>query len=172
LREQAAQRIQETVWGDPEVRDRLLFFHRSPEERARRSRAQSKRMQENPGKYLRGRAAWVATPKGTQDQVYVRSSYEKAAVAVLEAASEVVTYEYERRFELKTGKWILPDFLVTMQDGPNLLVEVKAAWVFNLPYMHKVHVRLRETEDLARQLGFGFAIWTEKELGNAFSAAA
>jgi len=166
-RAQAARRVQEKVWGNPEVKKHLLAFHRSSEERARRSKAQVIRMQENPNKYLRGRASWVGTPKGTKDRVYVRSSYEKAAVTVLERLSNVTLYEYERRFELPDGKWVLPDFLVTWQNGSKTLIEVKAAWVLKLPASDKVQMRLKVAEHLADSQGWGFEIWTEKELDNA-----
>lgn len=128
-------------------------------------------MKENPSKYLRGKAAWVDTPKGGRPRTYVRSSYEVAAVARLEADPQVVSYEYERLFVLPNGRWVLPDFLVTFRSSLKVLVEIKAAWVFGLPPSHKVLQRLRVAEHLASQHGWAFEIWTEKELGNAHTAA-
>ena len=122
-------------------------------------------MKDNPAKYLRGRAAWVDTPKGSEPCTYVRSSYEVAAVSRLEADGGVAGYEYERRFVLPDGRWVLPDFLVTRTDGSRLLIEVKSAWVFGLPYSHKVRCRLLESKRLASENGWAFEVWTEKELG-------
>ncbi len=109
---QAAKHSRERVWGDPEVLERLLSFHRDPKERAQRSRAQALRMKKNPTKYLRGRAQWVNTPKGLTSMVFVRSSYEAAALVVLEADPQVVRYEFERRIILPGGRWVLPDFVI------------------------------------------------------------
>ena len=164
-RQAKSEQTKKQVWGSPRVRERLLAFHRSPQERARRSKLQVQRMKDNPTKYLRGRAAWVSTPKGVKPRTYVRSSYEVAAVSKLEADPNVVSYEYECRFVLPDGRWILPDFLVTLVGGQQVLVEVKSAWVFNMPSSHKVHRRLREAGELAAGNGWDFAIWTEKALG-------
>jgi len=172
LREVQAQNAKEHVWGNPIVCESLLAFHRSPAERGRRSRLQTQRMQDDPEKYLRGRAAWVNTPKGTKSQIYARSSYEVAAVTRLEKDPQVVQYEHERRFELPDGRWVLPDFLVTLQDGSCLLVEVKSSWVFILPPSHKVHQRLQIAAALAAEHGWTFAVWTEKELSHALATAA
>jgi hypothetical protein len=125
----------------------------------------------NPGKWLRGRARWVAAPKSLDGRVHVRSSYEAAAVAVLEADQEVLSYAYEPRFVLPDGRWILPDFLVQTRTGM-LLVEVKAAWVLGLPQDDKVILRLARAREFAAGKGWGFAIWTEKkELGDALRRA-
>jgi hypothetical protein len=153
------------------VRSRLLAFHRSPQERARRSRLQTKRMRENPVKYLRGKAAWVDTPKSQKSRTYVRSSYEVAAVAKLEADPQVMAYEYERQFMLEDGRWVLPDFIVTLTSGQQVMVEVKAAWVFGLSPSHKVSRRLQEARHLAAQHGWSFKVWTEEELGDALTTA-
>ena len=172
LRRDAAEHSRNRVWGDPDVRARLLAFHRSPEQRARYSRAQTRRMQETPKTYLRGRASWVDTPKGDKDRVYVRSSYEAATVRKLEADPNVVSYQFEPRQVLPDGKWVLPDFFVTYTDGREVLVEVKAQWVFGLPPSHQVHQRLKVSQDIAARKGWGFEVWTEKELGDALQRTA
>ena len=171
-REQASEHARERVWGNPTVRQNLLDFHRSPEERARCSRAQAQRMRENPGKYLRGRARWIDTPKGTKDRAWVRSSYEAAAVVSLEDCPEVVWYEHERCVHLSNGKYVLPDFIVGYRNGSVCLVEVKAAWVLNLPPTHRVAKRLQISCDIAAEQGWDFAVWTEQELGDALRRAA
>ena len=171
-RARAGESSRQHVWGDPAVRERLLEFHQDPEERARRSRAQAKRMRETPSKYLRGRARWVDTPKGTKERAWVRSSYEAAAVALLESCPEVVWYEHERHLRLPSGRYVLPDFIVGYQDGSADLIEVKAAWVLELPPGHRVSKRLQISRDLAAEHGWGFIVWTEQELGDALRHAA
>ena len=156
------------MWKEDGVRKRLLDFHRSPEERKRRSREQSQRMKDNPGKWVRGKSEWLDTPKGFKDRAYVRSSYEAAAVRLLEEDPEVIRYEHERRIALSSGSWMLPDFIVEYEDGSTLLVEVKASWVLGLSVEHKISKRLMLSADLASDRGWGFAIWTErKELKDA-----
>ena len=44
------------LWEDPSIRDRILAFHRSPEERARRSAAQALRLAQNPAQWSRGKS--------------------------------------------------------------------------------------------------------------------
>ena len=124
-------------------------------------------MQTNPVKYLRGRCSVEATPKGTRPTVRVRSSYEAAAIRVLEKDPSVLSYEYEAILRLESGKCILPDFLVRYASGTTLL-EIKAAWATRLPADHKVSLRLDESKRYAQQHGWEFAIWTEKELAHAF----
>ena len=168
LRLQAKDNSKRYVWGNPKVRARLLDFHRSPEERVRCSRAQVQRMKDNPGKYLRGRAQWMDTPKGSAGRAYVRSSYEAAAVRLLESDPLVVRYEHERRMMLPDGRWVLPDFVVERADGRTSLIEVKADWVFSLPEGHKTRKRILIARDLAANQGWDFIVWTEQELKNAF----
>lgn len=124
-------------------------------------------MAQAPAKYLKGKASVVKTPKGTQPKVTVRSSYEAAAIRVLEADPAVLGYEYEAVLQLANGKHILPDFLVHYATGTTL-VEVKAAWATRLPATHKVTERLKVAKDYACQQGWGFTVWTEKELAHAF----
>ena len=92
----------------------------------------------------------------------MRSSYEVAAVELLESDSSILSFEYEPRFKLKCGRYILPDFLITYQDGSKSLVEIKASWVFSLSPGSKPLLRLEEARDIAVSKGWGFEIWTEK----------
>lgn len=152
-------------WQDPDYRSNLLEFHRSEEERSRRSRYQSKLMKEDPEKWVRGKGEHLQVTKcPKKTQIYVRSSYEKAAVEKLEGDDQVLSYEYEPRLELKTGKYILPDFLVVYQDKEKpVLIEVKASWVFDQPKTSKVRKRLKVAEKEASKRDWQFIIWTEKE---------
>jgi hypothetical protein len=124
-------------------------------------------MKESPEVYARGRAGWVDTPKGLNDRTYVRSSYEVAAVALLEQDKSVRSYEYERRIHTGGGRWILIDFIATRIDGSVLAVEVKAAWVLNHPSAGKERGRLDLARNIAAQNGWSFEVWTEKELRDA-----
>jgi len=150
------------LWEDPGVRDRILAFHRSPEERARRSVAQALRLAQNPGKWAKGKSRWVNTPKGVAPRAHVRSSYEAATISVLESDPDVIAYQFEPRFTLPDGHWILPDFLVWTTRGV-LLIEVKASWVLKMPPEDRVHLRLNVARDVAKDHGWDFAIWTEKK---------
>jgi hypothetical protein len=157
------------IWADALLRSKLLAFHRSLEERTRRSILQTQRMLENPEKYIKGRAEWVLTPKGIGERTFARSSYEVLAIRMLEANPNVTKYEHEHRFVLCDGHWVLPDFLVQYVDGHRSLIEVKASWVLGLPSDHKVQQRLEVARRLADEHGWGFIIWTERELKNADS---
>jgi len=165
-RSQMADRSK-ALWEDPTVRDRILTFHRSPEERARRSAAQTLRLAQDPGKWAKGKSRWINTPKGVAPKAHVRSSYEAATIFVLESDPNVVAYQFEPRFILPDGHWILPDFLVWTTQRI-LLIEVKASWVFGLPPDDRVHLRLNMARKVAADHGWDFAIWTEqKELTDA-----
>jgi hypothetical protein len=122
-------------------------------------------MKDIPGMYVRGRAEWVDTPKGVHERAYVRSSYEKAAVNLLESDLGVVRYEHERLLSLPNGRWFLPDFIVERTNTTIVLVEVKAAWVLTHPDCEEVRIRLALSENFAKEQGWDFAVWTEKELG-------
>lgn len=151
-------------WSDPVVRTKIMAFHTNDHERVRRSQAQVRRMKEHPDKYMRGKASWVDTPKGLTERAYVRSSYELAAVQVLESDTTVVRYEHERVLFLPNGRWILPDFIVEHVDSTVTLVEVKSAWVLSLPANRKEVKRLNIAKDFAASQGWGFKVWTEREL--------
>jgi hypothetical protein len=122
-------------------------------------------MKDYPGKYLRGRAEWVDTPKGLHERAYARSSYEVAAVRKLEADPGVLHYEHERVLALPDGRWVLPDFIVEYEGARVMLVEVKAAWVLSQPLDSRVRVRLDVARDFAASQGWTFEVWTERELG-------
>ena len=150
------------TWANPGTRARLLAFHRSPEERARRSREQAERILLGPGKWARGNGCYVIVAKEVRGRIWVRSSYESAAVSLLEGDPLVVSYQYEPKFKVG-DRWIVPDFLVERRQSNPLLVEVKASWVLGLPLPHKVQRRLSVARTLAQDHGWDFEIWTEKE---------
>lgn len=164
LRANQSQMMKE-CWQDPEYKANLLEFHRSEEERARRSRLQSKRMAENPEKWSRGNGEYLKVTKCLEKtEIYVRSSYEKAAVKKLEGDDLVLYYKYETRLKLESGRYILPDFLVTYQDREQpLLVEVKASWVLDQPEDSKVQKRLKLAKKESSKRDWKFIIWTEKD---------
>lgn len=154
------------LWQKPDVRERLLAFHRSEEERSRRSRAQVQRMAEDPVKWSKGRGAWVEPKKCSKPKIWTRSSYERIVVGILDNDPDVKSYVFEPRVELPSGRWILPDFVVTHVDGHITLLEVKASWVLNLPEDHKVQKRLYRASSYAASKGWEFLIWTENDFGH------
>lgn len=154
-------------WKRPEERVRLLAFHRSDEERQRRSEAQSQRMAEDPVKWSRGKGAWMTPQKCVKSKIWTRSSYERIAASLLDEDPEVRSYTFEPRVKLPSGRWILPDFVVTHADGGIALLEIKASWVLDLPESHKVQQRLREASSYASAMGWDFLIWTEKDFGHS-----
>ena len=161
---QEASRHSLRNWSNPDVREKIMAFHTSPDERVRRSATQAQRMKDTPGMYVRGRAEWVDTPKGLHERAYVRSSYEKAAVNRLESDPDVVRYEHERLLSLPDGRWFLPDFIVERLNATVVLIEVKAAWALMHPDCEGVRQRITMSESFAKEQGWDFAVWTEREL--------
>lgn len=165
-RQQHSKLIKDKVWGDPEVRASLLEFHRSPSERLRRSEAQIDRMLQKPSKWLRGKASYVDAQKESRARIWVRSSYEAAAVRLLDSDPKIISYQYEPVYRVG-GRRILPDFLVSTEDA-KVLVEVKALWVLSLDLDHPVQKRLELSRLLAEERGWSFEIWTEENLNEYF----
>jgi len=161
LRLLASENAKKYVWGNSDVKQKLMDFHHDPEERARRSNAQAIRMKENPTPYLRGKTSIEATPKGTKDEVRVRSSYEAKTISILESDPNVKSYTYEPIYKV-AGRTILPDFVVHYQDGSTTLVEVKPQWALN---REDVIARLALSQKVADDNGWSYQTWTEKELG-------
>lgn len=153
-------------WKDPQQREHLLAFHRSEENRRRLSEVQSLRMITEPDKWggHRGIGAWVNSIKCTRNKIWTRSSYERRAIRKLENDPQVTSFEFETRVSLSIFRWILPDFIVHYADGTIVLIEVKASWILSLPVEHKIKRRLKLAEDYAKSKGWGFCVWTEKEL--------
>ena len=150
-------------WQTVAYRDKLVAYHNQPEIRAKYSREQTRRMSENPVKWTRGRGAYVDTLKGTKKTIWTRSSYERAAIKVLDADSTVISYDYEPMVFLGDKRWILPDFIVTFVDCSKKIIEVKASWVLTMPVDDKRQKRLNLARDYALNNQLGFDIWTEKD---------
>lgn len=164
-RRQHHSEVRTRLWGTATYRNRLVSFHRSPEQRRLRSLAQTTRMTTDPEKWTWGRGAWVTGTKHDGPLVFwVRSSFEVAAVRVLEADPEVLSYTYEPRFTLADGTFALPDFKVFLRSGNVKLVEVKAAWVLRLPPSHRKAIRLAVYRELAQTEGLPLEVWTEKDV--------
>jgi hypothetical protein len=158
----ASLRSLKYVWNNPEVKDKLLSFHRSPSNRERQSKLQTERMLNTPQKFLRGKYEKLLTTKNTSQEITVRSSYEKKAIEILENDIDVISYSYEERFEDSEGHFI-PDLIVKYKTK-TILIEVKSEWALSLPDDHKVKRRLKRSEKLALGNGWDFQIWSEKEL--------
>lgn len=162
LRQDASIRMKKQ-WKTPSYREPLMEFHTSEEERCARSKRQINNLKRIPSKYARGNGCHLPVSKCVdKSEIYVRSSYEKAAVGLLEKDEKVLSYKYEMRVELSDGKWILPDFLVTYEDK-EVLVEVKASWVLRHPSTSKERKRLKLAEKYAHEQGWDFDIWTEQD---------
>jgi len=154
-------------WATRKYRDKLMEYHTSKEERARRSKAQVERMQNTPELYIRGKHSYVQSPKclNKKGSFLVRSSYEKKMIEIINSSKEITAFEYEKRFHLKNGKYILPDFILHMNTGIVKMVEVKAKWVFISTNRQKILKRLESAWQIAISKGFKFEIWCEQELG-------
>lgn len=160
--------MMEEKWDSVEYREKLLEFHRSEEERARRSKQQSKLMREKPELFCRGNQHTFDSSDlekceefNKDDGLLVRSSYEKAAVIFLEESEEVTSYQYEPTFHLDWSEgfdYILPDFLVKRSSDCTLLVEVKASWQVE----GGLTDRLEASKKLSDKRGWSFSVWTEK----------
>lgn len=153
------------LWEDHDFRSRMEAFHRDPQERARRSEAQVRRMRENPEKWTRGRGAWVEGKKCLNGpRFWVRSGLEVVAVRVLEADETVVSYLYEPPFVDEEGKIALPDFKVWETEESWKIVEVKASWVLSLPLDHRHQQGVSRYREIADKLEVPFEVWTEKDV--------
>lgn len=162
---QKASRRRKALWATPAYREKLLKFHRSPEERSKRSKAQSERLEQKP--YGKGRRCWIDPGQACKclerlAGFWVRSTYELAAVQRINSEDCIASYLYEPVIRIQ-DTWIKPDFILTLKDGSRLLVEVKAAWATKLPEDHRTMRRLRVAEDYAKAHGMMFAVWTEKD---------
>jgi hypothetical protein len=121
-------------------------------------------MKENPSKWGHGRGCWVEGAKCVTPRFWVRSSYEVAAVRVLEGDPQVLSYEYEPEFECSEGMTHLPDFRVWLIDGSRKIVEVKASWVTELPLGHPKRKQLSDYALLSETFKVPFEVWTEKDV--------
>lgn len=150
-------------WQDPDTRAKIMAYHQREDVRRERSKAQIERMVQNPEKWGRGRGAWITPLKCTTSRIWTRSSYERVVSSLLDTDPDVREYAFEPRVELATGRWILPDFVVTHHDGSITLIEVKASWVLQQPPEHRHQVRLRVASTYAASMGWDFIVWTEKD---------
>jgi len=150
------------LWETPEYREFLLAFHRSPQERRRRSKRTTKYIAKHPGKSSRGRCAWHHGIKCSRSKVWTRSSYERAAMTILDTNPEVVSYDVESLLRDSVG-YFLPDIIIRYSSGRVCLVEVKASWVLRLPPNDKNQTRLERSRQFALAQGWDFEIWTEKD---------
>lgn len=153
-------------WANPVHRQVLLDYHRSEEIRQLKSSLQTQRMLKDPEKWTRGRGGYIETTKCSRGRVWTRSSFERAAIRMIEDDPLVLSFEVEPLIILTSGRQILPDLLVFyVGNSSPVLVEVKAAWVLTLPQEHKYQRRLRVAQEHAAAQGWGFMVWTEKDFG-------
>lgn len=138
----------------------------TPEVRAKMSEKKVRYIQDHPeALYSRGTREWIEPQRCTGSKICVRSSYETGAVRRLDGDTRVRFYDYEPVVDLAVGGSILPDFVVTWEDGSQTMIEVKPSYVLKpAPENEKVLERLKVAEREASARGWGFLVWTEKEL--------
>lgn len=139
-----------------------------PSTRIKYSQNRARFIKEHPEfNYPRGNSEWVESLKGSESRVKVRSSFEKKAIRILDSRDDVRAYAFEEILELPSGRHILPDFIVEHSDGSRTLIEVKPGYVLNPDdgRNKKALARLSVAQEEARRRGWGFAVWTERELG-------
>ncbi len=104
--------------------------------------------------------------------VFYRSSYERDALllldklGVLNVQPEKVHIPYVDEFG--KDRIYVPDFLVTLEDGRQLLIEVKPKdfVMFDLRYQKSNIPKFRAAQEWAKENGAMFCIWTEDILYN------
>ena len=150
------------LWQNPAYRQHLESYHRSDEERIRRSVAQTNRMRQNPERW--GRGGYVTGAKHTgHPEFWIRSRMEAMAVYILEEDPNVVSYDYEPLFDLPDGRYIMPDFQVWFADGSVKVIEVKPAWVFRLEPTHRKTIRIALYRQVIADHGLDLEFWTEED---------
>ena len=148
-------------WKEEGFRNKLLRFHRSVEERNSRSSAQAARMRVDPRRWTFGKGQYVFSSKNIENcEFWVRSSFEVAAVALLDKDPLVSQFVYEPVFNYE-GRKCLPDFLVTYLDNSQKLIEVKASWRLDIPKEHPWGFDPNIYQSIADENGIPFEIWTE-----------
>lgn len=91
--------------------------------------------------------------------IYYSSSYELRTAYLLDRMKEVKTYNTQVRFLVK-GRTRYIDFLVEKTDGAFFIVESKPE-----RQVGNCRSQIKDNTNFAQQNGWGFFLWTEKELG-------
>jgi hypothetical protein len=145
-----------------------LAYPRKLETKSKMSRSMIERIQlegnNSPSCFKRG---WLFLSQLSKN-VFYRSSYEKRALLVLDACVDVldvVAEPFSIAYTLKDGSIhnYLPDFLVSLQDGEQVLVEVKPE-IFISDELNQI--KFKAASIFAKENNLGFLIWTEKFLFN------
>lgn len=155
------------VGKDPKENERKSVLHKGKviEEWHRQacSEAAIKRSAEKV--YTSGKNGHHESPKA--GVVYYRSSYELIGYKILDDDLNIQSYETEPvaiKYENKEGntRRYQPDILVKKKNGSFVLIEIKPKWQLK---EEKVQLKLEAGKKFARQNGWKFEVWTEKELG-------
>jgi len=91
--------------------------------------------------------------------IYCDSSYELKAALLLDEDDDVMFYESQLPFQGKEHKRRM-DFFVHLKDGSKKMVEVKPE-----KRISQFQEQINDNEVHAKENGYGFEIWTERELG-------
>ena len=114
--------------------------------------------------YSRGKKGHHDSPKA--GNIFYRSSYERIAYELLDNDATVTHYQPEP-FTIKYTnadgdvRRYRPDVLV-WKGEQTILVEIKPEWQIDNP---KNILKFEAGKQYAAQKGWGFEVWTEKELG-------
>jgi hypothetical protein len=115
-------------------------------------------------RYSRGKKGHHDSPKA--GNIFYRSSYERIAYELLDNDAAVTHYQPEP-FTIKypnadgNTRRYRPDILV-QKGEQTILVEIKPEWKLSDP---KNILKFEAGKQYAAREGWGFEVWTEKELG-------
>lgn len=153
--------------NDPEILEIRSKTHKGKiiPEWHRQAVSEAISIREPEKRFSYGKSGRYLSPKA--GDIFYRSSYEKIAYEMLDADETVLAYRPEpfvikyQDFEGSTRRY-RPDVLVSKMNGNSILVEVKPEWRLQ---EEKTIVKLDAGRNYANQKGWGFEVWTEKELG-------
>jgi len=100
------------------------------------------------------------------DEIYYASSYELKALNIFETNSDILYFErcktlIEYSDENSVKRIYIPDFFLVMEDGTRKIIEIKAKWQTT---EKRTKLKLASARKYFENLGYGFEVWTEKEL--------
>ncbi len=151
---------------DPAEKERKSRMHKgktiSEQHRQAVSKAMSARSSEKEFSYGKN-GHYVSVKAGN---IFYRSSYERIAYEMLDADTTVIRYQPEPfviAYPNSEGKIrrYRPDILVEKRTGKTVLIEVKPRWKMG---DRNTRLKLEAGERYAKNNGWTFEVWTEKEL--------
>lgn len=92
--------------------------------------------------------------------IYCESSYELKTALILDSDPDVVFYETQQEFIGKSGKKRRFDFLVHYKNRSKKIIEIKP-----ITRLTEFQEQIEDNKLYAIENGYGFACWTEIDLG-------